>query len=409
MENIQTLTQLLKNSGCAYQIFDLGRRILPLEQGLFSRVEQGQQPYPYPLKREGQLAIAYWNEQRQPWIWFLRFPLDERGLFKQADIGRFIQYVVEAMGTRLGQDLDEKQQQKLANNPYVFKPSEEKMAVFHSQIRAQLSLPTSQYYQHARDYFAGDLGWDNWQTVGLQGITDICARLSEQQNSPLVIKALHHLPNQPRYALLGALEHQPLGDRLANTLFELLTTECRAHEPDLFLISAYIRALAGADNKQASQAVELILASPKLSHQEVLVAIAGRTWQVLAEAIPTNARPVTDNVRTETANAGVANAQVANAQVANAQVANSGVAHSGVAQGQPDCLAESFLIRLAQTGNQALFNQIFADLVMLPTLRSVLLPLLHSQPSSELAIALARLQQSITAPETTHKASANGG
>lgn len=27
MENIQTLTQLLKNSHCEYQIFDLGRRI----------------------------------------------------------------------------------------------------------------------------------------------------------------------------------------------------------------------------------------------------------------------------------------------------------------------------------------------------------------------------------------------
>ena len=48
--------------------------------------------------------------------------------------------------------------------------------------------------------------------------------------------------------------------------------------------------------------------------------------------------------------------------------------------------------RAPQTGNQVLFNQ-FADLVMLPELRMVLLPLLHSSPSEELATALVKLQQ----------------
>ena len=56
-------------------------------------------------------------------------------------------------------------------------------------------------------------------------------------------------------------------------------------------------------------------------------------------------------------------------------------------------IAEQFLLRLAQTGNQALFNQLFADLVMLPELRMVLLPLLHASPSEELATALVKLQQ----------------
>ncbi|MCV5745017.1 DUF3549 family protein, partial [Escherichia coli] len=91
---------------------------------------------------------AYWNEQKQPWIWFLKFELDERGLLKQSDIGNFIKYVVEAMGTRLSEEMSEEQQQKLSNNPYTFKPSEDKMAVFHSQVRANLDLPTSQYYEH---------------------------------------------------------------------------------------------------------------------------------------------------------------------------------------------------------------------------------------------------------------------
>ncbi len=341
MENIQTLTQLLKNSHCEYQIFDLGRRIKTIDSQLFADVEKGLCPYPYPMQRKAHLAIAYWNEQKQPWIWFLKFELDERGLFKQSDIGNFIKYVVEAMGTRLSEEMSEEQQQKLSNNPYTFKPSEDKMAVFHSQVRANLDLPTSQYYEHTQHYFTGGLGWENWQTVGLQGITDIAARLGKEQNAVTLRKALNHLPNEPLYALLGALEHVDLQERLAQRIAEKAQQEIHSTEPDLFLLSALARALAGAPTEISLPVLEAILQSPRLSHQEVLIGIAGRAWHLLSDAK----------------------------------------------------IAEQFLLRLAQTGNQTLFNQLFADLVMLPELRMVLLPLLHSSPSEELATALIKLQQ----------------
>ncbi|ELA8130469.1 TPA: DUF3549 family protein [Vibrio parahaemolyticus] len=341
MENIQTLTQLLKNSHCEYQIFDLGRRIKTINSQLFADVEKGLCPYPYPMQRKAHLAIAYWNEQKQPWIWFLKFELDERGLLKQSDIGNFIKYVVEAMGTRLSEEMSEEQQQKLSNNPYTFKPSEDKMAVFHSQVRANLDLPTSQYYEHTQHYFTGGLGWENWQTVGLQGITDIAARLGKEQNAVTLRKALNHLPNEPLYALLGALEHVDLQERLAQRIAEKAQQEIHSTEPDLFLLSALTRALAGAPTEVSLPVLEAILQSPRLSHQEVLIGIAGRAWHLLSDAK----------------------------------------------------IAEQFLLRLAQTGNQTLFNQLFADLVMLPELRMVLLPLLHSSPSEELATALIKLQQ----------------
>ncbi|EGR2721141.1 DUF3549 family protein [Vibrio parahaemolyticus] len=341
MENIQTLTQLLKNSHCEYQIFDLGRRIKTINSQLFADVEKGLCPYPYPMQRKAHLAIAYWNEQKQPWIWFLKFELDERGLLKQSDIGNFIKYVVEAMGTRLSEEMSEEQQQKLSNNPYTFKPSEDKMAVFHSQVRANLGLPTSQYYEHTQHYFTGGLGWENWQTVGLQGITDIAARLGKEQNAVTLRKALNHLPDEPLYALLGALEHVDLQERLAQRIAEKAQQEIHSTEPDLFLLSALTRALAGAPTEVSLPVLEAILQSPRLSHQEVLIGIAGRAWHLLSDAK----------------------------------------------------IAEQFLLRLAQTGNQTLFNQLFADLVMLPELRMVLLPLLHSSPSEELATALIKLQQ----------------
>ena len=117
METIHTLTQLLKNSGCQYDIYDLGRRIQKIDNTLFSDVEQGKQPYPFPLQKQAHLAISYWNEHKQPWIWFLKFKLDERGLLHQGDVGNFLKFVIEAMGTRLNGEISEEQQQKLSNNP----------------------------------------------------------------------------------------------------------------------------------------------------------------------------------------------------------------------------------------------------------------------------------------------------
>ncbi|MDG3088876.1 DUF3549 family protein [Vibrio hannami] len=341
MENSNTLSQLLTNSGCEYKIYDLGRRIQAIDNSLFSSVELGQQPYPYPLQRYAQLAVAYWNEQKQPWIWFLKFPLDERGLLKQSDVGNFIKYVVEAMGARLSKQPDEETEQKLANNPYTFKPKEDKLAVFHSLIRTSLSMPTSQYYEHAQHYFTGDLGWENWQTVGLQGITDICTRLDKEQNGVLIRKAIRHLPNEPLYGILGALEHVALPEKLGKRIEEMALAIIQDKTPDLFLLSALVRALAGADKQVLSNVVKQILNSPILSHQEVLIAIAGRSWSAL----------------------------------------------------ESSDTAELFLVRLAQTRNQTLFNQLFADLVMIPSLRMILLPLLHGAPSEELAQALVNLQQ----------------
>ena len=97
MATIHTLSQLLIQSDCQYQVYDLGRRIRHIDNKTFSDVEHGLQPYPYPLQRKAHLAICYWNESKQPWIWFLKFELDERGLLKQADVGNFLKYVIEAI------------------------------------------------------------------------------------------------------------------------------------------------------------------------------------------------------------------------------------------------------------------------------------------------------------------------
>ena len=70
------------------------------------------------------------------------FVLGQRRVIREpAGWGHF--FIFEAMGTRLNGEISEEQQQKLSNNPYTFKPSEDKMAVFHSQVRSGLDLATS--------------------------------------------------------------------------------------------------------------------------------------------------------------------------------------------------------------------------------------------------------------------------
>ena len=341
MDNFHTLTQLLDNAGCQYKIYDLGRRVSEIDIAQFKAVEENRQPYPWPLQQHAHLSISFWQDGNPPWIWFLRLPLDERGLLKQAAVGDFIKYVIEAMGATLNSEPTEEEQEKLAANPYTFKPNDDKMAIFHAHLGNQLSLPASHYYEHAQHYLSGDLGWEQWQGIGLQGLADVCARMKQENNSTLLRKALTNLPMTPLYALLGCLEHCELPENLSQRLVERLASETAQPEPDLFLISALIRALAGSDSGLLRLQLERLLNTPALSHPEVLVAIAGRCW--------------------------------------------NGLTDIGI--------ASLFLLRLAETEDQALFNQLFADLVMLPVLRGIMLQVLHSQADPALVEAIAKLQQ----------------
>ena len=341
MDNFHTLTQLLDNAGCQYKIFDLGRRVCEIDVDQFKAVEENRQPYPWPLQQHAHLSISFWQAGNTPWIWFLRLPLDERGLLKQAAVGDFIKYVIEAMGATLNSEPTEEEQEKLAANPYTFKPSDDKMAIFHAQLRQRLSLSSSQYYEHAQHYLTGDLGWEQWQAVGLQGLADVCARMKQENNTTLLRRGINKLPMTPLYALLGCLEHCELPRSLAERLQERLNLECEQAEPDLFLIAALLRAMAGIDAQQLNLALKAVLIQPKLCHPEVLVAIAGRCW--------------------------------------------NGLTHTDT--------AGEFLLRLAQTNDQVLFNQLFTDLVMLPLLRGIMLQVLHSQANPELVTAITQLQQ----------------
>lgn len=54
-------------------------------------------------------------------------------------------------------------------------------------------------------------------------------------------------------------------------------------EVDLFMLTAYLRALSGTDLARLQNMVTLVLEETSLRHKEMLIAIAGRCWSSLSD------------------------------------------------------------------------------------------------------------------------------
>ncbi|MEZ8144006.1 hypothetical protein A1OO_21510 [Enterovibrio norvegicus FF-33] len=345
MENTLSLNAIFSQANCEFLAFDLSRRVTEISNKDFTAIEENRVAYPFPAQQHAHMGIAFWQPNQTPWIWFLKMPLDERGLLQQAALGNFIQYVAQAMGASFDKTLTEEEQEKLAANPYTFKPQDDKKAMFHAFLTDKLQQPASQYYDHAQHYMSGELGWDKWQGVGLQGLADLSVRMERHNNATRIRKAMSNMPDTPKYALLGCLEHCDIPDALAERIEECMDTILAAGNADLFLLAAHVRALAGASPEKCQSVIERMLAIPALRHREMLIAIAGRCWQSLAN----------------------------------------------------DTLLDAFLIAVAEQSDQAFFQQMVADLVMIPSLRPQVLALLHGSASTELMNAVQHLQEHVKA------------
>ncbi|MFO6422914.1 DUF3549 family protein [Motilimonas sp. KMU-193] len=333
--HIHSLTDFLDQAQCQYRIYDLGRKVQKISASEFKKVEQNQVPYPYPLQQHAWLAVVFWQvDKPEHYIWFLKLPLDERGLLLAGPQTHFIQLVVEALGATLEQQPDEKQQERLANNPYTFKPAELKKAVFHAQLNLDLARPASRYYEQAHAYFSGQLGWQQWQQLGMQGIADIAVRLKQDDNESHVINALNQLPEPPLSMLLECLEHNDMTTRLAETLDEFARHNALS-KPHLATLA--LRAMSSSKATGLRQAlIKHQLTSPLNLDPQWFIAVAARCWQDL----------------------------------------------------QAPELQQDYLEKLALVDNGQLFVQLFADLVAQPTLRASLLAAIR-QPERSPAMSQA--------------------
>ncbi|WP_440873811.1 DUF3549 family protein [Thalassotalea sp. PLHSN55] len=278
MTTISTISELLSLSDSQYRIYDIGRRIDKISKADFNKIEANQLPYPFPSQGHAFVAIAFWQKKSpQPYLWFVKLPLDERGLLNLASRNHFIEVIITALGTDLSVDPTEKQEELLKSNPYHFTPSQYKLAFINSLLKAELKQPNSVYYQGVQNYLT-EQKWDNWQTIGVQGITDLCARLALENNRELVSTAFEHLPEQVLLPVCSALENISLD---VNLIDKIIAKYAVVEQNNLLLKTHLLRALASScEHPHVMQFFDKLLQQSNLP-EDIIIAIAARCWQVL--------------------------------------------------------------------------------------------------------------------------------
>lgn len=279
-----TLIEFLENTQSKIYVFDMGRRIQSITRDDFLEFEKTNLPYPYPLKQQAWLGICIQslNTTDEPVIWFLKLPLDEQGKLVQASRDYFLHRLLEAVAEDLATTEKMTSEDLFKDNPFVFKPREDRMAVFHAQLAKTMQQESSRFYDHALAYFSGTHGWEQWSFVGYQGIAELAINSTDAELSASLASSISHLPAQPLVALCHCLENTPILPNLSDTLIKRLQNELLTEEPAAEIVSALIRGLSFSQSQHDIEQVYLeVLESNLASHIEILAAVSGRAWQTL--------------------------------------------------------------------------------------------------------------------------------
>lgn len=284
MNDSLTLSSFLEQSGAQVTIFDMGRRVVEIPLDTVRNFELAEIAYPLPFLQSAWLGILFQypdkknnNSENNHNIWFIKLPLDEQGLIQQAARDDFLHRMLETMAEALK---NESQHQSLDDNPYGFTPREDRMAVFHAKIAKKIGDAASQYYEHARDYFSGKAGYEQWNFVGLQGIADVAARLEENGNEQILIQAISQLPSTPFAALCSCLENSVPSEGLTKEISSRINQAIE--DDDAVIVAAGIRGLSNSKDRDTNtETIRAVLNRPVGKNVEVLAAIAGRDWETL--------------------------------------------------------------------------------------------------------------------------------
>ncbi len=284
-ENLNSIGGFLESSGYNYCIYDLSRQVTALSIADFNRIEEQTIVYPYPYRKNMQFGLLFWQPEQitNPVIWFLSFPIDALGYMELASKDHFLNQLFTQIGEKISAQVTQQAlHDHLSESSFAFKPSQEKMAMFHALATQHLQLPPSHYYAATRDYLSGAVGYDQWQFLGLQGLADVIARLDDDDNQTHIANSLAHLPEVPFTNLVQLLENAEPNTILSQTLAERLDTLSTLDNPSITQISVLVRALSNSTDKSLRNTSYLkLMASPHGQNIEVLAAIAGRAWQAL--------------------------------------------------------------------------------------------------------------------------------
>lgn len=281
MSPISTISEFLLHAGTDYWVFDMGRSIRDLSSQMFLDIENGQLRPAYPRLEHAWFGIIFWDKTRstQHYIWFVKLPLDEQGQIVAAARNHFLQIIIDALGSEL--ENAESKNAQLPENPYSFIPNQHQLADFNSISRKNLSLGQSQFYDQALHYIKAPLVID-WQTVALQGLTDIAANHKDPQIALSLSAQLANYPQAVQSALLTSFENQPIDIKIVEQVVQLLSD----NPTDIILWQLGLRSFCQSVCEQVIKPLIKECLTSELRHQQgILVVISGRLFNYLNDEI----------------------------------------------------------------------------------------------------------------------------
>lgn len=248
MKNIESLCDLFDMVGCDATFYDIGRHITKITPQQVIQFDKKQQVYPFPFRQHAWLACFLKGKDSNKQtatesgvVWFIKLPLDEAGCLNLGTRDHFIKSIVDKI---LNKGEEAGLSEALEDNPYVFKPDQERMASFHVILAKQLASQPSHYFQSVVGYLSKEIQAEDeeWQNLGLQGLAELAVRANDEKHASLIVRALQQAPKPLVRALCHALEHETLEPTLVAAIIEKLLAE-----QDPLMQASYIRALSRSE------------------------------------------------------------------------------------------------------------------------------------------------------------------
>ncbi|MFT5312184.1 MAG: hypothetical protein ACI8Z9_000661 [Paraglaciecola sp.] len=277
MSHINTISEFLLQAGTDYRVFDMARGIKKLSTEQFLNIENALIPAPYPRQQHAWFGLIFCNKQlgSEHYIWFVKLPLDERGILISAAQNHFLQIIVDALGQQLENSPGVNGQ--LPENPYSFVPNQQQLADFNSISRNELKLGQSVHYPAALAYIKQPKQMD-WRQVPLQGITDIGALARQKDTVNLLVDNFSMLAEDVQTSLCASLENHIIESKLSQCIHTWLMQDFK----DVKRLQSGLRALSQSTARQLVRAMILkVLNSQHSERQDMFILLAARHWQQL--------------------------------------------------------------------------------------------------------------------------------
>ena len=187
--SINSISEFLLHAGTECHVFDMGRRLVRIDNQTFLDIENGRAYAPHPRQQHAWFGIVFWNKQSssQHYIWFVKLPLDEQGLVVTATRNHFLEIIVDALGQSIAEDTEKAQ--TLPDNPYSFVPNQSLLAQFNAMVKHQLDQSLSEGIDKVEAYIQAPQLVE-WQSISMQCVADFVHGLRNHPKRGTLEKAL---------------------------------------------------------------------------------------------------------------------------------------------------------------------------------------------------------------------------